>query len=245
MVLADLGQRIRSRREQCGLKQNDLAAALQVTPQAVSKWERGENAPDIGVLVPLSQLLGVSVEWLLGAYSHQRDVFDATLVVTGVQRTRELAWQLPPRELAAWANGICYHVTEAILRSHGVPVKTMGPGGVVGLFAGIDHPRRALDAALAATTHVGDLKLKIGVASGSVYFGPVGHPDYARPDVVGEPFVVAFVIRAWAAEHTESGVVACSSTADLVPGDPRLGPPRQAEFEGVMRPLALCEVRPG
>ena len=62
MDLGQLGARIKKRREARGLKQADLASALRVTPQAVSKWELGENAPDIVVLVPLSRLLDVSVE---------------------------------------------------------------------------------------------------------------------------------------------------------------------------------------
>lgn len=59
-----LGQRLRERRERSGLSQREVAEALQVSPQAVSKWERGESAPDIGLLVPLCRLLDVSVERL-------------------------------------------------------------------------------------------------------------------------------------------------------------------------------------
>jgi phosphoribosylformylglycinamidine cyclo-ligase len=66
MTLRDLGDRIRLQRERKGLTQSDVARALDVSPQAVSKWERGENAPDIGLLSPLADALGVSVDWLLG-----------------------------------------------------------------------------------------------------------------------------------------------------------------------------------
>ena len=66
MLLIDgLGDRIRRQREKRGIKQQDIAHALQVSPQAVSKWERGENAPDISLLGPLARLLGVSTDWLL------------------------------------------------------------------------------------------------------------------------------------------------------------------------------------
>jgi predicted transcriptional regulator len=44
MVLKDLGNRIRARREKLGLKQQDMAKSLGIGPQAVSKRERGENA---------------------------------------------------------------------------------------------------------------------------------------------------------------------------------------------------------
>ena len=54
MLLSELGQRIRDRRERLGLKQHDVAHALQVSPQAVSKWERGENGPDLAILGALT-----------------------------------------------------------------------------------------------------------------------------------------------------------------------------------------------
>ena len=55
---ARLGERIRARRERLGLRQADLAAALGLSAAAVSKWKRGETAPDIGSLLPLAGLLG-------------------------------------------------------------------------------------------------------------------------------------------------------------------------------------------
>ena len=135
MNLNELGHRIRSQREKCGLKQNDLANALQVSPQAVSKWERGENAPDIAILLPLSRVLNVSVEWLLGAYTEAQDVFEATVLVSGVQDTRGRAETMKPKEFAAWTNGVCFLVTEAVLAHNGVPVKYIGPG-IVSFFSG-------------------------------------------------------------------------------------------------------------
>lgn len=243
MNLIELGRRIRSRRETCGLKQNDLAGALQVTPQAVSKWERGENAPDIGTLVPLSKILGVSVEWLLGAYAQDRDVFEATVVATGTRSTREMSERLKPREFAAWASGVCYQVTEAVLRYDGVPVKTIGPG-VVAFFSGAEHARRAVEAAQSAGRACTE-RLKIGICSGPIYFGPVGHPDYARPDVIGEPFVIAFLSRDWAAANTEGGVVASTSTVGLLAGKTVAGEERVARFEGIRHEVRLCEVLAG
>ena len=60
-----LGKRIASLRHQKGLKQDDLAAALGVSAQAVSKWENDQTCPDISLLPKLAQLLGVSVDELL------------------------------------------------------------------------------------------------------------------------------------------------------------------------------------
>ena len=67
MYLKDMGKRIRNQRKKQRLSQQQLARRLGISPQAVSKWERGENAPDISLLLDLSTLLGVRVEWLLGS----------------------------------------------------------------------------------------------------------------------------------------------------------------------------------
>jgi len=47
------------------LTQNDVARELMVTPQSVSKWERGEVVPDVENLCALSRLLSVSLDVLL------------------------------------------------------------------------------------------------------------------------------------------------------------------------------------
>jgi|GEM_PF-6515506 len=49
------GQRIRDRRKDQGLTQEEPGTALGVTAQAVSKWENGESAPDVGILPELCQ----------------------------------------------------------------------------------------------------------------------------------------------------------------------------------------------
>ncbi len=52
-------------RKEQGLMQKDLAARLYVSDKAVSKWERGLSIPDVSLLVPLAEILGVSVTELL------------------------------------------------------------------------------------------------------------------------------------------------------------------------------------
>lgn len=61
------GAFISDHRRQRGLTQEQLAAGLRVSRQAVSKWERGEAMPDITLLGPLSNALGITSEELLGA----------------------------------------------------------------------------------------------------------------------------------------------------------------------------------
>ncbi len=55
------GQLIKQLRLEKQLTQKQLAEKLHITDRAVSKWERGMSAPDIALLEPLSEALGVSV----------------------------------------------------------------------------------------------------------------------------------------------------------------------------------------
>lgn len=60
-----LGIRIGLLRREKGLKQEELAERMGVSPQAVSKWENDLNCPDIALLPQLAKTLGVTVDHLL------------------------------------------------------------------------------------------------------------------------------------------------------------------------------------
>lgn len=60
------GQRFQRLRKNAGLTQEDVANKLNITAQAVSKWENDVSAPDISVLTELSDILNVSLNELLG-----------------------------------------------------------------------------------------------------------------------------------------------------------------------------------
>ena len=49
-----------------GKTQHELAKYLSISTQAVSKWCRGENMPDIALLPKIASFLDVSVDELLG-----------------------------------------------------------------------------------------------------------------------------------------------------------------------------------
>lgn len=55
------GAVIRELREKCGMTQTGLAEKIGVCGKTVSKWETGKGLPDISLLQPLAQALGVSV----------------------------------------------------------------------------------------------------------------------------------------------------------------------------------------
>lgn len=52
-------------RKREGISQEELASYLEVSRQAVSRWEQGTALPDAGNLLKLRQRFGVSLDWLL------------------------------------------------------------------------------------------------------------------------------------------------------------------------------------
>lgn len=61
-----LGEVVRRLRTERGLTQLQLAHALNVSPQAVSRWENGSTYPDITLLPEIAIFFGVSADLLLG-----------------------------------------------------------------------------------------------------------------------------------------------------------------------------------
>lgn len=63
------GQRFQRLRKAAELTQEDVATKLNITAQAVSKWEKDASAPDISVLTELADMLNVSTDVLLGKHT--------------------------------------------------------------------------------------------------------------------------------------------------------------------------------
>ena len=60
-----LGQKITELRKKNNLSQEGLAEKMNVSRQAVSKWESDQSIPDIEKIVSLSELFGVTTDYLL------------------------------------------------------------------------------------------------------------------------------------------------------------------------------------
>ena len=70
----NLGNNISEKRKAKGMTQEELAANLGVSPQAVSKWENDLSCPDISLLPAIAKIFGMSVDELLGAASATENV---------------------------------------------------------------------------------------------------------------------------------------------------------------------------
>ena len=52
-------------RKKAGMTQSDLAEKMNVSRQAVSRWEMGTAMPDVENLIAMSDLFGVSLDYML------------------------------------------------------------------------------------------------------------------------------------------------------------------------------------
>ena len=60
-----ISKKIVEKRKQIGMTQNELADALYVSRQAVSKWEMGKSIPSLEVLLEMTELFDVTIDYLL------------------------------------------------------------------------------------------------------------------------------------------------------------------------------------
>lgn len=59
-----IGERISQLRSERNISQNQLAKAMDVSRQAVSKWENGQSTPDPSKMIQLCQVLDTDLEYL-------------------------------------------------------------------------------------------------------------------------------------------------------------------------------------
>ena len=71
-MIIKLGEQLRELRQRDGRTQEDLAQALGVTAQAVSRWEKGICYPDMELLPSVANYFGVSIDNLFG-YNNERE----------------------------------------------------------------------------------------------------------------------------------------------------------------------------
>lgn len=60
-----LGEKIRERRKKAGLSQEQLAEKLNVSRQAVAKWETDKGIPDVGNLIAISEEFSWSLDEMI------------------------------------------------------------------------------------------------------------------------------------------------------------------------------------
>lgn len=90
------GKQIAQRRKALGMTQKALAEKLNITDKAVSKWERGLNFPDLGLMEDLAKALDTTPAALLGLESADRDELVSSLTQLSDQQLenarRDMRW---------------------------------------------------------------------------------------------------------------------------------------------------------
>ena len=75
--LEKIGKKISLKRRELKMTQNELAESLFVTHQAVSKWENGKSIPTIDLLYALTNVLHISIDYLLDDTELKDDDYEA------------------------------------------------------------------------------------------------------------------------------------------------------------------------
>ena len=151
----NIGEKVRLLRQKRHLKQIDLANALQVSPQAVSKWEKEDNTPDLALILKLSRFFNVTTDYLLGANDAKQGIFEATIFYSSIRNFAKDSTLVNSKRVADKTNVLFHHLTECVLRHGGIPVKYVGDGFLC-FFSGISHATRAAEAALDAKQTMDD-----------------------------------------------------------------------------------------
>ena len=92
----EIGNNLKKLRSNKGMTQKELAEALNVSYQAVSRWENDEVEPDISTLSKLSQIFGVSVDEIINGdiekpkeEQHQEEVAAVAATVAAVAEAKQ------------------------------------------------------------------------------------------------------------------------------------------------------------
>ena len=80
MILAD---KIISLRKKAGMSQEELADQMKVSRQAVSKWESAQSVPDLNRILKLSEIFGVSTDYLLKDELEEAEYVENSLSLEG------------------------------------------------------------------------------------------------------------------------------------------------------------------
>lgn len=141
-------------RKELNMTQKELADRLNVTDKAVSKWETGKGFPDVKLLEPLAQVLGVSlVELIRGERQHTdhltmeeaeqvvSQAMDQSQKVTARRYLRLLRWLLVVMGLVAAYLPVISLAALAVVwyHTHALPYASS-----VGIIGGADGPTSIL-----------------------------------------------------------------------------------------------------
>lgn len=72
----NLGARIATARKRANMSQTDIADAVSISPQMVSKWERGDSLPDVIMLTRLAEILKTDINYFIYGTEGEKTSFE-------------------------------------------------------------------------------------------------------------------------------------------------------------------------
>ena len=148
----NIGAQIAVRRKALGMTQQMLAEKLNISFQAISKWEKGISYPDVTLLPMLAAVLNVSIDSLLGYPSQSLTDYDKRY------NTEEYYWGLVP-------NILCYEIMriKPPIRPYKVLDIGCGEGKDAVFFARNGYNVTAFDVSEQGLSKARDLAINCGV----------------------------------------------------------------------------------
>ena len=77
----NLSKNIADLRKKKGVTQEQLAAALNISPQAVSKWENNKSIPDISILQNISKMFNIDLNYLTSTKKRNNTIYFILIII--------------------------------------------------------------------------------------------------------------------------------------------------------------------
>ena len=123
-----IGSFIAENRKAKKMTQMQMGEKLGVTAKTISRWENGNYMPDIALLIPISDLLGVTVNELLNGESSIENKNTENELVSAIEYTRSRQ-SLLARRYVLWFLAIVVSATVIILLMHIALFHQLGVSG--------------------------------------------------------------------------------------------------------------------
>ena len=242
----DFADRLIEMRRTKSMSQEELASALGISRQAVSKWERAESAPDIGNLMALAELYGVSLDDLVrgnaAELAAKEDTADAKTEAPDADAADACEAATPASEEGISADAEPATITEPASSSAAEPDSIAAPAP--SSTAAETVPATAADTTPATPTAAGTATPATPPMIGSA---PAPQP-HAAPDVAptaAAPSAYEQAYSAEAASTTAAASAPAGSTAAPTPPsapEPAAAPHRTSRAWQIFPYPLLCLV---
>jgi DNA-binding XRE family transcriptional regulator len=126
----NIARRLRARREQVGLSQEDLAAVAGVSRQTIGAMEADTNLPRVDVAIAIAGALGVNVSELFGGFDQAVDALTGMPPIDGNVLMGRVGGQLVTTPVRRGASGF-ESIDAVVAGGHLESVSNVVPGLVV------------------------------------------------------------------------------------------------------------------